>query len=112
MGASESELDDALALLSDLGMRAKLGLRHCRRYAQALREAGDITGCLRWACHAETCCDEQRGYYVSEMLDSLADENLASLLDALAPKDLSEALEKYPPKYLLDLLMMPSGNGS
>lgn len=110
--SAERELEEALGLLGDLDMQAKLGLQHCRWYAQKCRSSGDIAGCLRWACHAETCCKEPRGYYVSELLDALAAEDLSGLLDAISPSDLTEALEQYPPAHLLALLRMPSDDAA
>lgn len=106
--STEKDLEEALSLLADLDLQETLGLRHCRRYAQERRQNGDVAGCLRWACHAESCCKQARGYYVSELLDSLAEEDLHSLLKTLAPSETTEPLEQYPPTHLLSLLQMPS----
>jgi len=62
--SGESDLEEALELLADFDLRGKLGLRHCRRYAQALRASGDVAGCIRWICRAESCCEKPRGLCV------------------------------------------------
>jgi len=106
--ASDEQMEEAVTLLSELGLGATLGVRQCRRRAQALRADGDVLGSLRWACRAEWCGTAPQGYFVSELLDGLAEENLEALLAALAPAEAgSEPLERYPPESLLALLGPP-----
>jgi len=104
---SEAEVEEALALLEDLHLSADLGVRLCRRRERSLRCSGDILGCLRWACRAECCGASARGFYVSEVLDILAEEDLPSLLLALTPPEY-EPLVRYPPDYLLEKLGLTS----
>jgi len=99
--ASDADMEEALAMLADLNLLADLGVRHCRRRAQALRFSGDVMGSLRWACRAERCGSFAFGYFVSELLGNLAEEDLNALLEALTPADLSGSLEPYPPQSLL-----------
>jgi len=106
---SDADMEEALATLADLNLLADSGVRHCRRRAQALRFSGDVMGSLRWACRAERCGSFAFGYFVSELLDNLADEDLNALLEALTPSDLSESLEAYPPQSLLAGLIQASG---
>lgn len=107
---SETDMDDAVALLADLGLGSDMGPAQCRRHSSKLRDAGDIAGCLRWACQAEQHADVPRGYHVSELLDSLASnpQELQALLETLSPESLDEPLGKYPPESLTTLLS-PSG---
>mmetsp|Transcript_51146 Transcript_51146/g.79963 ORF Transcript_51146/g.79963 Transcript_51146/m.79963 type:complete len:677 (-) Transcript_51146:39-2069(-) len=109
---SETELDQALELVTNLGMQEGLGVKHCRRKAQDLRSSNDIRGCIRWACRSESCAGKPSGYYLSEMLDDIIEQSpdgLSRLVDVLAPPDFSEPFEQYPPKYLLEMLRMHPG---
>lgn len=108
--ATEEEMHEAMVVLADLGLAAKIGVKQCRRRAQTLRSGGDVAGCLRWACQAEQYASPAQGYFVSELLDSLAEspKELEELLTALTPSSLDEPLERYPPEFLLASLA-PSG---
>merc|ERR1712056_175879 len=88
--ASNEDLEETLVLLGELGLAQHLGIQLCRRHSQDLRKKGQLVACLRWACRAEHFSSTPQGSYVSELLDSLADENLDSLLSALSPKEDTE----------------------
>ncbi|CAE8626425.1 unnamed protein product [Polarella glacialis] len=131
----DAELVKALELLEELGLRS-LGVKQCWRRAQQLRAAGDIIGCLRWACWAHaglrgaepasslwSSCrsnameleeakdaqlDIDGGGLISELLDTLAEEDMPGLLAALAPADLEEPWNVYPPVSLLARLAPPA----
>lgn len=107
---TEAEMEEAISMLVDLSLAGTIGIKQCRRHAQALRSNGDVAGCLRWICQAEQYATPARGYYVSEVLDSFAEspEELELLLSILTPRDTDEPLERYPPESLLNVLA-PSG---
>eukprot|EP00932_Pfiesteria_piscicida_P012064 SRR837773.23367.p1 GENE.SRR837773.23367~~SRR837773.23367.p1 ORF type:complete len:465 (-),score=163.03 SRR837773.23367:116-1510(-) len=104
--ASEAEMQEAAALLVELDLAAALGPRQCRRRAERLRDAGDMAGCLRWVCQAEQYCAPSRGYYVSEMLDKIAESKpeLEALMSVLTAEGLDEPLVRYPPEALVAIL--------
>lgn len=116
---TDAEMDEAMALLVDLGLAPDLGPRQCRLRASHLRDAGDLAGCLRWACQAEHYSACARGYHVSEMLDSIADSKpeLDALLSVLTSEGLDEPLARYPPESLVNIVsshglsaeLVPSG---
>eukprot|EP00747_Dinoflagellata_sp_TGD_P183812 gnl/TRDRNA2_/TRDRNA2_38963_c0_seq1.p1 gnl/TRDRNA2_/TRDRNA2_38963_c0~~gnl/TRDRNA2_/TRDRNA2_38963_c0_seq1.p1 ORF type:complete len:688 (+),score=130.58 gnl/TRDRNA2_/TRDRNA2_38963_c0_seq1:91-2064(+) len=110
---AEDEVEEALTLLVDLGLHTHLGAKVCRSRAQQLRRSGDFGGCLRWACRAEGYSARPRGYYVSELLEEVADDDLVSLLAVFTPANPeAEPLDVYPPASLLELLGPPTAPGS
>lgn len=100
---TEEELEESLAVLEDLNLSGKFGAQVCRRRARELRST-DTAGCIRWACRAEQYESRPRGYFVSELLDDFAEENLEALLSVLSPPGRDEPLTRYPPAWLSSLL--------
>eukprot|EP00931_Biecheleriopsis_adriatica_P061322 TRINITY_DN36876_c0_g1_i1.p1 TRINITY_DN36876_c0_g1~~TRINITY_DN36876_c0_g1_i1.p1 ORF type:complete len:690 (+),score=156.08 TRINITY_DN36876_c0_g1_i1:66-2135(+) len=120
----------ALAVLEDLGLSQSLGRKQCWRRADLLRTSGDVCGAIRWACWAEVALaadgldstvarsladkdsDSNGGgpARISELLDTLADDNLPGLLAALEPSDLEEPLVQFPSATLLAHLAPPKAS--
>jgi len=105
---TDNDLEAALCLLVELNLGATLGVRMCRQRAMSCRLQGDIIACLRWGNRAETYTTKPEGFYVSELLDAIAQEDLEGLLRALTPTIDAEPLNLYPHPWLVTILA-PSG---
>ncbi|CAK0877113.1 unnamed protein product, partial [Prorocentrum cordatum] len=116
----DEDREAAITLVVELGLGERLGVSPCRRWAEDERKRGDVLGCLRWACRAEQCGGEPRGFFVSGLLDDIADEATGPerLAAALAPPGgaaRDPPLERpggqplYPPEWLAGALRLPAG---